>query len=134
MSVISQLPAEIHSSAHQVRHDNSLLGEYEMRVYKGVEGPLAIVQASTTSPLPLEYLSERAILKFLEALPVSQARFFERHHPGNTEAPMEIGFSPKGFHELSAPPAISIAAVSRPKSSDQTPVLVEGRTSLSHRR
>lgn len=133
MSVISHLPAEIYSSAHQIRHDNSLLGEYEMRVYRGVDGPVVILEAGSTSPLPLEYLSERAVLKFLEVLPVSRARFFERHSRGHSEILLEVGFGDSGFQRLVCDPGDLIAAVSRSGQADQS-LIGEGQSSISRRR
>ena len=133
MSIISQLPAEIYSSAHQVRHDNSLLGEYEMRIYRGVEGPVVILEAGSTSPLPMEYLSERAVIKFLEVLPISHARFFERHSRGHSEILMEVGFNDRGFQRIVCDAGDVIAAVSRADSGDQS-LIGEGHVSLSRRR
>ena len=84
------LPSEVHSSAHQVRFEGSLIGEYEVRIYRGCAGPVVILQEGSSSPLPLEYLSEHAVSRFMAALPNSRGRFFERHHLGSREAFVEV--------------------------------------------
>ena len=91
-TVISRLPSEIHSSAHQVKYASSLLGEYEVRIYRGVLGPVVILEAGRGSPVPLEYLSELAVRQFVETLPVAKSRFFERHLISNREVWVEVGF------------------------------------------
>src|SRR5690242_11394607 len=100
MSILSRLPTEVHSSSHQVRLDNAMLGEYEIRIYRGVAGPVVVLEIARTSPLPLEYLSERAVLKFLEALPVSGVRFFERHAQADAEIWFEVGYVGQLFQRV----------------------------------
>lgn len=89
-SILSRLPAELHSSAHRIALGDALIGEYELRIYRGVEGPVVLIQETTTSPLPIEYLSEEAVRRFLAALPASTARFFERHQSVAGEAFVEL--------------------------------------------
>ncbi len=85
-----RIPQELHSSAHQVLFDNTLIGEYELRIHRGVQGPVVILEETPHSPLPLEYLSEQAVLHFLEACPSSRARFFEHHLVGGRELWIEV--------------------------------------------
>ena len=126
-SLISQLPAEIHSSAHQIRHDQSLLGEYEVRIYQGVMGPVVLLEATSNSPMPLEYMAQRAVSRFLETLPNQDARFFERHCIADQESWEEVGFNDKVFYRFPCPPSDLIAAVaSRNEASDQA-LVGEGR-------
>ena len=114
----AKLPPEIYSSAHQVKHDNSLLGEYEMHIYRGVDGPVVVFHATATSPLPLEYLSERATLTFIESLPVRGTRFFERHTRGTAEIWIEILVQGEGFRRAVCSANDVLSAVSR-LDSDQ---------------
>jgi hypothetical protein len=92
-SFLSRLPAEMHSSAHQVRYDNSMVGEFEIRIYRGINGPVVFFEAASSSSMPMEYLSEYAVTRFLDEIPNSRARFFERHQvPGGQEVWVEVGF------------------------------------------
>lgn len=119
-SLISKLPPEIHSSAHQIRQDQSLLGEYEMRIYRGTAGPVVILEAGSNSPMPMEYLSERAVSRFLETLPNETARFFERHVVNNQEIWMEVGYTGKDFFRFTcAPSDLTAAVASRKEDADQ---------------
>jgi hypothetical protein len=128
MTLISQLPAEIHSSVHQIRHDQTLLGEYEIRVFRGVTGPVVVLEAASSSPLPLEYLSERAVIRFREALPNSGTRFFERHDAALDELWAEVGYTESGFSRQRCLPADVRAAVIPGEASDQA-LVGEGRIS-----
>ncbi len=91
MSGTSRLPTEIHSSAHQVRFENSVIGEFEIRIYRGVDGPVVVVEATSRSPMPVEYLSEFAVRRFLGQIPNTYARFFERQFSGDHEVWVEVG-------------------------------------------
>lgn len=108
------LPAEVHSSAHQVRFEGSLIGEYEVRIYRGATGPVVILQVSRSSPLPLEYLSEYAVGRFLEALPNSRARFFERHVVSAAEHWVEVIAQQDAFRRDPCAPAVVSAALAAP--------------------
>ena len=110
------LPAEVHSSAHQVRFEGSLIGEYEVRIYRGNSGPVVILQEGSSSPLPLEYLSEHAVTRFMESLPSSKGRFFERHHLGGREAFVEVINQHGQFRRDPCPPAVVAAALAPPPS------------------
>lgn len=109
MSDLNNIPAEIHSSAHQVKYDNSLVGEYEVRIYRGAIGPVIVLEEGSSSPLPLEFISEMAVGRFQAQIPNSRARFFERHVVGAREAWVEVGFErgvffrvPCQFEEVAA--------------------------------
>jgi hypothetical protein len=131
-TLISQLPAEIHSSVHQIRHDQTLLGEYELRIFAGVAGPVVVLEAASSSPLPLEYLSERAVITFLEALPSSGARFFERHTTAASERWAEVGYGETGFVRAACQPAqVRAAVVASPGEPDQA-LVGEGRISSTY--
>ncbi|MGI8848077.1 MAG: hypothetical protein ACR2GX_07440 [Candidatus Dormibacteria bacterium] len=84
------LPSEVHFSVHQVRHEGTLIGEYELHIFRGFKGPVIVFEEGSNSPLPLEYLSEHAVMRFLVSLPHSQARFFERHTLGSQEHWVEV--------------------------------------------
>ncbi len=91
-SFITRLPPEVHSSAHRVLYDSSLVGEFELRIYRGTSGPVLILEEASSSPMPMEYLSEWAVTRFLDQVPNSLARFFERHVVGSHEVWVEVGF------------------------------------------
>lgn len=100
MPPLSRLPAEIHSSAHQVRYDNSVVAEYEVRIYRGASGPVVVLEEGPSSSLPLEYISELAVFRFQEQVPNSRARYFERHVVATREAFVEVGFERGGFFRI----------------------------------
>jgi hypothetical protein len=110
------LPAEVHSSAHQVRFEGSLIGEYEVRIYRGNAGPVVILQEGSSSPLPLEYLSEYAVSRFMAALPNSRGRFFERHHLGSREAFVEVILQHGAYRRDPCPPAVVASALAPAQS------------------
>lgn len=87
---------QLHSSAHQVCYEGTLVGEYEVRIYRGVRGPVVILEESASSALPLEYLSEHAVTRFLDAIPSSWVRFFERYEAGGEDMWVEVGLE-EGF-------------------------------------
>jgi hypothetical protein len=111
MSPTASVPAEVHSSAHQVRYEGSLIGEYEVRIYRGCSGPVIILQEGSSSPLPLEYLSEYAVTRFVESLPHGKARFFERHLAGAGEQWVEVSFQHGAFRRDSCTPAVVAVAL-----------------------
>jgi len=49
-----------------------------MKIYPGSVGPVVVFDKGDGSPLPIEYLSERAVRLFLTELPNGLARSFER--------------------------------------------------------
>ena len=113
-SLLTLMPAEVHSSAHQVRFDGSLIGEYEIRIYRGSNGPVVILQEGSSSPLPLEYMSEYAVMRFQESLPNSRARFFERHVVANRELWVEISRQGDAFRRDACKEAVLRTALAQP--------------------
>lgn len=84
------LPMELHSSVHQVRYEDTLLGEYITYIYPGLKGPVVVFTAASRSPLPLEYLSEHGVRRFLESLPNARLQFFERHFNASADTWVEL--------------------------------------------
>lgn len=110
-SLLSRLPKELHSSAHQVILDNSLIGEYELRIHRGGRGPVIILVEPSSSPLPLEYLSEHAVTRFHDVCPNSRARFFEFHQLGPREVVVEVGREEGVFFRNPCRPEVLLQAL-----------------------
>ncbi len=116
--LINRLPAEIHSSAHQVRYENSVVGEFELRIYRGTNGPVVILEETSSSPMPLEYVSEYSVTRFLDQVPNSTARFFERHLLANHEVWVEVGFEAGVFYRRPCQANEVIESMSHPAGSE----------------
>lgn len=102
MALTAALPVELHSSVHAVRIDGVVLGEYEMRIYRGRHGPVVVVETANRSALPIEYLSAQAVQRFCEALPGTKARFFERHRSSARDVWVEVFAGAGGATERQA--------------------------------
>lgn len=115
-----RLPKELHSSAHQVLFDSTLIGEYEMRIHRGVQGPVIVLEETPHSPLPLEYLSEHAVMHFQEACPNARARFFELHLVNGKDAWVEVYLEGMGCVRRQSSLAVVEAACGIESSGSKT--------------
>ena len=127
------LPAEIHSSVHQIKFDNTLIGEYEVRIYRGTWGPVVVFRETTSSALPLEYLSESGVNRFSSQVPNAMARFFELHLVAGKAIFVEVGYEDEIFFRRYCPVSSVLDALAKDDESADISVGVElerGETGL----